>query len=70
MFLIVFFLVSSFLSDLLKSMSDAGDDGFTLIAPDFAVEDFTQLIHLLHTGIEAFSWVTVEILFNSSVPDS
>jgi hypothetical protein len=41
-------------------MSDAGDDGFTLIAPDFAVEDFTQLIHLLHTGIEAFSWVTVE----------
>jgi hypothetical protein len=55
MYLIVFvfcFLVSSFLSDLLKSMSDAGDDGFTLIAPDFAVEDFTQLIHLLHTGID------------------
>jgi hypothetical protein len=46
------FLVSSFLSGLLKSMTDAGDDGFTLIAPDFAVEDFTQLMHLLHTGID------------------
>ncbi len=50
-------------------MSDAGDDGFTLIAPDFAVEDFTQLMHLLHTGIEAFSWVNVKILFKSIVPD-